>query len=206
MATPQRTREGVDRAARRKKSSDQTRNDILVAAGQRFSRAGYSNVRLKDIADDVGITAPLVIRYFGSKEALFREVAMDEAGQTVESADLTGPLDSLGRRMAEMCVRYWLDRTANFPSIALIRSLDFEEAKGLFIAEFARRLIRPLTEALPGPDAELRAKLISAQFMGVGLFGLGLLTDPDSPPPSENECERLVELLAATLQTSINHE
>ncbi|HZZ52002.1 MAG TPA: TetR family transcriptional regulator [Pseudonocardia sp.] len=204
MGTPEEIGDGETRAARPKRNADQTRQNILVAAGRRFSRAGYANVRLKDIADDVGITAPLVIRYFGSKEALFREVAMDEAGPTIASADLDGPLDTLGRRMAQLCVRYWLDRTANFPSIALIRSLDFEEAKGLFITEFARRLIRPLTETLPGPDAEIRAKLISAQFMGVGLFGLGLLTDPDAVPPGETERERLIELLAAALQISIS--
>lgn len=203
MATPEETEESVARTARQKKSSDQTRQDILIAAGRRFGRAGYANVRLKDIAEDVGITAPLVIRYFGSKEALFREVAMDEGGPTIRSADLDGPRDTLGRRLAELCVRYWLDSSANFPSIALIRSLDFEEAKGLFIAEFARRLIRPLTETLGGPDAEIRAKVISAQFMGVGLFGLGLLTDPDSAPPGTAERERLVELVAATFQTSI---
>jgi AcrR family transcriptional regulator len=205
MATPEQTGGGgAARAARQKRSSDQTRQDILVAAGRRFSRAGYGQVRLKDIAEDVGITAPLVIRYFGSKDALFREVAMDEAGPTIRSADLAGPLDTLGRRMAELCLRYWLDNTANFPSIALIRSLDFEEAKGLFIAEFARRLLRPLTEALPGPDAEIRAKLISAQFMGVGLFALGLLTDPDASVPDATEQERMIELLAGTLQAGIS--
>jgi AcrR family transcriptional regulator len=204
MATPELMSDGDVRAPRPKKTSDQTRNDILSAAGRRFSRAGYVNVRLKDIADDVGVTAPLIIRYFGTKEALFREVAINETGPTIESVDLAGPLDSLGQRLAEMCVGYWLDRTANFPSIALIRSLDFEEAKGLFLAEFARRLICPLTEALPGPGAEIRAKLISAQFMGVGLFGLGLLTDPDAPLPNKTDQQRLVNMLARTLQVCIN--
>jgi hypothetical protein len=40
--------------------------------------------------------------------------------------------------------------------------------------------------------------------MGVGLFGLGLLTDPDAVPPGETERERLIELLAAALQISIS--
>jgi AcrR family transcriptional regulator len=204
MATAGLRSDGDLRAPRPKKTSDQTRNDILVAAGRRFSRAGYVNVRLKDIADDVGVTAPLIIRYFGTKEALFREVAINETGPTIESVDLAGPLDSLGRRLAEMCVEYWLDRTANFPSIALIRSLDFEEAKGLFVAEFARRLTRPLAQVLPGPGAEMRAKLISAQFMGVGLFALGLLTDPEAPLPSDTDQQRLVNVLAGALQACIN--
>ena len=189
---------------RRKRSSDRTRQEILIAAGHRFARAGYAAVRLKDIADDVGITAPLVIRYFGSKEALFREVATDEGGPTIDRADLHGPLDSLGIRLATLLVAYWLDRTTNFPSIALVRSLDFEEAKSLFAAEFARRLVTPLAEALPGPDATLRARLIAAQAMGVGLFGLGVLLDPDLPPPGQAEVDRLVALFGAALQASIS--
>lgn len=188
---------------RPKRSSGETRHEILVAAGRRFARAGYAAVRLKDIAEDVGITAPLVNRYFGSKEALFREVARDEGGPTIDRADLDGPLDSLGHRIAAILVTYWLDRTTNFPSIALVRSLDFEEAKSLFAAEFARRLVTPLTEVLPGPDPNLRARLIASQAMGVGLFGLGVLLDPDVAAPGDAELRRLLALFGAALQASI---
>lgn len=189
---------------RRRRNSDATRHDILVAAGRRFARAGYAAVRLKDIADDVGITAPLVIRYFGSKEALFREVATDEGGPTIDRADLHGPMHTLGHRLAEVLVAYWLDRATNFPSIALVRSLDFEEAKTLFASEFTRRLLAPLTEALPGPDAELRARLIASQVMGIGLFGLGMLIEPDAPTPDTTELDRLIALFGAALQATID--
>ncbi|MDT7692266.1 MAG: hypothetical protein QOI75_1633 [Pseudonocardiales bacterium] len=189
---------------RRRKDADQTRHDILLAAGHRFARAGYAAVRLKDIADDVGVTAPLIVRYFGSKESLFREVATDEGGPTIDKADLDGPLDSLGIRLAAMLVPYWLDRTFHFPAIALVRSLDFEEAKVLFAAEFTRRLLEPLAQVLPGPDAQLRAKLIAAQVMGVGLFGLGVLIEPDVAPPSAAELDRLIALFGSALQASIS--
>ena len=188
---------------RPRRNSDETRHEILVAAGRRFARAGYAAVRLKDIAHDVGITAPLVIRYFGSKEALIREVATDEGGPTIDRADLDGPLDSLGGRIATLLVAYWLDRTTNFPSIALVRSLDFEEAKTLFVDEFARRLVTPLADVLPGPDPDLRARLIASQVMGVGLFGLGVLLDPDVAAPGEAELRRLVALFGAALQATI---
>lgn len=191
-------------APRRKKSAEQTRRDILVAAGRHFARAGFATVRLRDIAEDAGVTAPLVLRYFGSKEALFREVAEHEGGPTIEMADLDGPLETLGERLAAVMVPYWVAPEFHFPSIALVRSLDYAEAKTIFTREYARRLIEPLAKVLPGPEAELRARLISSQIMGFGMFGLGVLIEPDSPPPSEPQLTRMVALFGAILQASID--
>lgn len=188
---------------RRKKCAEQTRRDILVAAGRRFARAGYAAVRLKDIADDVGVTAPLVIRYFGSKQALFREVAQDEGGPTILTAELDGPLETLGQRLAAVVISYWLDPGVQFPSIALVRALEFDEAKNLFTTELARRIIEPISAILPGPDAELRARLIASQIMGFGMFDLGVLVEPDVAPPTDSEIERLIILFGAALQASI---
>src|SRR5260370_8154896 len=48
-----------------------TREAILRAALIAFSRAGYDGAGVREIAQDAGVTAMLVNRYFGSKEALF---------------------------------------------------------------------------------------------------------------------------------------
>jgi AcrR family transcriptional regulator len=195
--------EACEQLPRRKKCAEQTRRDILIAAGRRFARAGYAAVRLKDIADDVGVTAPLVIRYFGSKQALFREVARDESGPTIAMADLDGPLETLGQRLAAVVISYWLDPGAQFPSIALVRALEFDEAKSLFTAELTRRVVEPLSAVLQGPDAGLRASLIASQIMGFGMFDLGVLVEPDVAPPSDSEIEHLIILFGAALQAAI---
>ncbi|MFC5994349.1 TetR family transcriptional regulator [Pseudonocardia hispaniensis] len=199
--------EAEDKTARprRKKSAEHTRRDILVAAGRRFARAGYAAVTLKDIADDVGVTAPLVVRYFGSKHNLFREVARIEGGPDIDAADLAGPLETLGARLARQIVAYWLDPGISFPAIALVRSLDVEEAKTLFVEEVNRRLVDPLAATLPGPDAWLRARLVAAQAIGFGLFAFGTLLEPDTrlPAAPEVEAEEIVRLLGAALQACI---
>ncbi|GEL18138.1 TetR/AcrR family transcriptional regulator [Pseudonocardia asaccharolytica] len=198
---------GEDKATRprRKKSAEQTQRDILVAAGRRFARAGYAAVTLKDIADDVGVTAPLVVRYFGSKHNLFREVAKIEGGPDIDAADLAGPLETLGPRLARQLVAYWLDPDISFPAIALVRSLDVEEAKTLFVEEVNRRLIDPLVATLPGPGAWLRARLVAAQAVGFGLFAFGTLLEPDTrlPAASDIEVEDIVTLFGAALQACI---
>ena len=63
-----------DIIARRRKCAMTTRGEILCAARRRFLAESYENVGLRDIAGDVGVDVALVGRYFGSKDALFREV------------------------------------------------------------------------------------------------------------------------------------
>ncbi|MGO1434207.1 MAG: TetR/AcrR family transcriptional regulator [Canibacter sp.] len=48
-----------------------TRDRILDAALQCFSRAGYSDTSMKDIAREVGIAAPSIYAHFKNKEALY---------------------------------------------------------------------------------------------------------------------------------------
>jgi AcrR family transcriptional regulator len=57
--------------AKRPRSAAATRAAILDSALRAFSRTGYDSVGTREIARDAGVTAMLVNRYFGSKEALF---------------------------------------------------------------------------------------------------------------------------------------
>ncbi|XVV15138.1 TetR/AcrR family transcriptional regulator [Actinoplanes sp. CA-131856] len=185
---------------RSRQKPDETRHDILVAAGRQFARFGYSQVTLKDIAEEIGITAPLIVHYFGSKKELFRQVASSELGPMVP--DFNGPLETLGRRLAEDAAAYWFELDYSFPALAMVRSLDVEEGRDLLAAEVERRTL-PLAAVLPGPHALERARLVMSQFMGFGLFASGRLVDPDAPPPPPETLARAVESLAAALQVII---
>jgi len=50
---------------------DATRARILLAARERFARAGYAGTTNKDIADVAGITSAAIYQYFESKTALY---------------------------------------------------------------------------------------------------------------------------------------
>jgi AcrR family transcriptional regulator len=51
-----------------------TRDLILRAAKRAFAQANYANVRLSDVAKQVGISRPSVLYHVGSKENLYDEV------------------------------------------------------------------------------------------------------------------------------------
>lgn len=54
--------------------SDQTRELILDAAESLFGQFGYSYTKMAAVAKQAGVSRPLVYRYFGDKETLYRQV------------------------------------------------------------------------------------------------------------------------------------
>uniref|UniRef100_UPI003D91EACC TetR/AcrR family transcriptional regulator n=1 Tax=Gordonia sp. B7-2 TaxID=3420932 RepID=UPI003D91EACC len=63
----------ADAGAPRRRRPAARRQFILDAAAKAFSAGGFHTVRLEDIADAVGISAPALYRHFPTKYALFAE-------------------------------------------------------------------------------------------------------------------------------------
>ena len=55
---------------RKRRSAEDTKQEILDVAEKRFVEGGPSAIRLQDIARQVGVSHPAVLHHFGSKEAL----------------------------------------------------------------------------------------------------------------------------------------
>src|SRR5882757_9116502 len=128
---------------RRVTKGERTRERILVTAGRHFARNGYSAVTLRDIADDVGITPAMVVRYFGSKRALFEAVAHAESGELSVRRQM--PVEERARRI----IQYWQDPDVRTPMSALLRSLELDGGE-LFLGELERRVTSPLSELIHG--------------------------------------------------------
>jgi AcrR family transcriptional regulator len=138
----------------------QSEERILAAARQIFAELGYDRTTIRAVASAAGVDAGLVMHYFGSKDLLFAraaEVPADElpCGSADEVAEAL--LTSLGRRLSD-------EPTA---SLAVLRSmLTNADAADRYRAAGEPQL-NQLTEAIPTPDAELRASLLSAIVHGV---------------------------------------
>jgi TetR/AcrR family transcriptional regulator, transcriptional repressor for nem operon len=74
-------------------SSAHTREKILVTAAQLFSRQGYTNTALSQVAREANVSKALVLWHFESKENLFRAAL----GRTLEpySIDVLDDLEGL---------------------------------------------------------------------------------------------------------------
>lgn len=79
----------------------ETERRILVAAERLFLELPYLQVRLEDIADAAGVSAPTVIHRFGSKEALVAVVAQEgmervrQQRHAVQVGDVAGAVSNL---------------------------------------------------------------------------------------------------------------
>jgi AcrR family transcriptional regulator len=158
----------------RRRDAVETRARILRAAKLRFSRQGYDQVGVREIAGDAGVNAALVNRYFGSKEGLFKEIA----ATAFDIDDVTqGPLAEWGERIAR-----FLNQAS--PSTAdkkdfdafqfLLRSAVSPVAAPIVSQHLYASFVRPLAKRIGKEDAKLRATLVTAYILGFALSRMTL--------------------------------
>ena len=150
---------------------------ILAAARQRFLRESYDSVGLRDIAGDAGVDVALISRYFGGKEGLFREVVShdDRPGVFREPksiAELPGFLAQLvvedegDDRQLRMEMFIIMLRSASSPKAGeIIRDLVHLDVLG------------PLAELIGGDHSGLRATMLLAILMGIGVLSTIMRVD-----------------------------
>jgi AcrR family transcriptional regulator len=185
----------------KKRDAVATRATILAAAHQRFLRESYDSVGLRDIAGDARVDVALISRYFGGKEGLFRAVVVDEKDPNLfrepkSVAELPGFFAQL---VAEDEDEERQHRMEMF--IIMLRSASSPKA-GEIIRDFVHLdVLGPLTELIGGDEAELRANMLLAILMGVGVLRTIMMVDGFTGSDDDiAECtERFRCLFAAAL-------
>lgn len=166
-----------------KRSGEATRQRIVEAATARFARTSYEEVKLRDIARDVGIDVAYVHRCFGSKEQLFTDV--------LEATRASAP-KLIGER--EELARIFTDESFNCDAVGFgifICSLSSPKAREILKAFGLREFIEPLAGKLPGP-ALLRATLLLACMTGIKVTREVLGVDPLASLSAQH-CRGLIE-------------
>ncbi len=186
-------------AEKRLRDAAATREAILASARICFMARGFEQVGVREIAEGAGVTAALINRYFGSKEALFGEVLNTRAGDTPDP-DLSLRLlladrDRFGVRLAERVLSLEGNRAEFDPMVVMLRSLGQPAAEAVLRERLAAWL-EPVTRTIGGPDAAIAAELILATLAGFDLFRNVI----KSPTLFAAEELRLVKMLGAALQ------
>jgi AcrR family transcriptional regulator len=152
-----------DQVTPRRRDASATRGAILSAAMARFAQLGYS-ANLRDIAAEAGVDVALIKRYFGGKEALFTEAlrvsmhpdrvrAWDRSKFAAEVAQMmAGDAHDDEERTHGF---QFLLRAATSPVTAPMLNLAVQE-----------RFLQPIREWLGGEDANVRARVLAATFIG----------------------------------------
>lgn len=152
------------------KKSERTRLAILASARAAFSLHGYDQMGVREIAAKANVTGALVNRYFGTKQALFREVLQDENDYSVL---YEGPREEMGRRFARFLVEGPVRKhDGEFLSVnhdlffCLVRSVGSAEAMPVLREYLAEKITGPLMEALPGERVQEKASILISHFFG----------------------------------------
>ncbi|MEO9221409.1 MAG: TetR family transcriptional regulator [Mycobacteriaceae bacterium] len=183
MTAPTRTPTRSAPTPTRRRDAAATRAELLTAARDRFAEQGYGATTLRQVASDVGVNPALVIRYFGSKEALFGEVVGPRA-DFAAGADV--PVQQLGAELVRRALVQLRSAHSGSGLLALLHSqsseLGLSRLREIIIADFAHNL----ADRLSGPDAKARAVLIGAQLLGLSMV-TELFSEPgDTPMPIED--------------------
>lgn len=140
-----------------------TRAAIEEAARTLFADRGFEGASVRAIAAEAGVDPALVIRHFGSKEALFLRTVDTSVGL---GSVLEGPIETVGRRL----VAYFVDPerpVVRKRFVALAQAAHRDQVREEMVRHTAETYVAPLTPRLTGPDRELRAALAVAQIGGL---------------------------------------
>jgi AcrR family transcriptional regulator len=192
----------------RRPGESRAREEILSAARQLFTARGYDQASLREIAAGAGADPALVRHYFGNKEGLFI-AAMRMPDLQAALVTVLGPSEApvapseIGERIVRMLGVIWSDPELPVTLTGLVRTAATNEQGAAMLREFIRHaVLGRIAQALPVPDADLRAALVGSQIFGLLMARLVLRLEPIASMPVEH----LVRAVAPTLQRYLTGE
>jgi AcrR family transcriptional regulator len=143
--------------------SDIGRERIIAAARPLFAARGYERTTIRSIAEAAAINPALVIRYCGSKEALFAEVAALD----LKIERLAGmPVDKLGAALVSHVLDLWEDKQDGAALAAMVRAtIASDSARMRIIAQFGEQIARFFVAV--EPTLLPAAPLVATQIIGL---------------------------------------
>ena len=149
----------------RKRDAAATKAALLDAAEELFAERGFDRTTVRDIAKRAGANQALLFRYFGSKEALFG-IVMARGG--LAQLQATPP-----EQLFETTLRSLLEPPGDDGSRrsleTYLRSTGSSGAATAMREQVGEEYARVLATLTGQPDAELRADLVLAWILGIGL-------------------------------------
>jgi AcrR family transcriptional regulator len=165
-----------------------------MAARELFAINGFDRTTVREIGARAGIDAAMIIRYFGSKEALFAHVATPQLA--IPDLSAVAP-DSVGEALVRHFLAMWEEGVGGGGMPVLLSSaMTNEDAATRVRAIFADQVL-PFIAGIGSPEtAPVRAALVATQLLGLAVTRYLLKIPPVVAMPKET----IVREIGATIQ------
>lgn len=149
----------------RRTTSRETRARILAAAKHRFATDGYERTTIRAVATDAAIDPSMVMRYFKSKDKLFK-TAMNVDLHFPDLRHL--PRQKLGVAIVDHFLKLWESGPTAQHLRLVLRSSSTHQAAALRMHETFRNQVLPFVRLYCAPgQAKECAALVASQMMGL---------------------------------------
>ena len=149
---------------------DERADQIIAAALLAFGETGYAETKLADIARRAGVSTSTVLRYFPSKDEIFREVVRTTLLGSLSSRDeaaVPACQPSAADAVRALARRYWT--TMERPELAAVVRLiigelpRFPELAVFHATEALERFVRTLERIIEGGIARGELRPVDAR-------------------------------------------
>jgi AcrR family transcriptional regulator len=199
--------EKTKRRKRLRRTPEEARRLILEAAQTRLATTGPEGLRLQDIAAAAGVSHPLILHHFGSREGLVRALTREAAAELRDK--LVAAMESTEYSLEQLLDRVFdTFRDGLAQRLAWLVTVDPDggaEGTQLIIRDIADRLHnRRIAGAPPGTavtrdDTDSLIHLVATAAFGDALYGPQLHRSAGLPATSETD-RRFRRWLAALIR------
>ncbi len=173
--------------------SQPARDAVLAAARRAFAAHGYERTTVRAIAADAGVDPSMVIRYYRSKDDLFRaateiDLALPELSRV--------PAADRGAVLARRFVELWDDPTSGEVLTVLLRSAPTSAGAAERIRDtFAGQVLAMVRRAGSDADVTARAAALGSFMLGSALARYVL----ELPPLATASADEVVAIMAPVI-------
>jgi AcrR family transcriptional regulator len=179
-------------AVKPRRNYAKTRERLLLSAYRAFSEQGYAKTGIREIAKDAGVSSSLILKYFGSKSALFEEALIHAI---YRNSLFARDKKSFGIIMAKLMASAGDGNLISMMTLALADP----ESRAVARKVLRRHIIEPIAEWLGPPDELVRAQHLYAVMAGFSMQMRDFALSGDIPPQS-------VKWLARALQDIVDNK
>jgi len=173
--------------------SIRTRETIEKAARELFAAHGFEKTTVREIGARAGIDPSMVMRYFGSKDALFAHVAEPDLQlpdlQQVDMAEI-------GTHLVRHFLDQWEGGGGSGMAVLLRSAASNDEAAERLQTIFRTQVFPAIARAGPPATADRRAGLVATQLLGLALTRYVLRL----PPVVALEAEEIISTIGETIR------